>query len=62
MATKREAVAQLRAEDFKLLADAAEAGGGTRGQAVGLKLELGADQQRRLRRVVKILRSVKAAK
>ena len=53
--TKREAVAQLRAEDFKLLATAAEEGV----KASGIFLP---KDQRKVRRAVKILRSVKAAK
>jgi len=50
--TKREAVAQLKAADFSLLADAAET------YAKGAE----AKDARKLKRAAKILRSVKAAK
>lgn len=50
--TKREAMVQLRAEDFKLLADAAE---------VAIKQGM-VVQERKVKRAIKILRSVKAAK
>lgn len=53
--TKREAMVQLRAEDFRLLADAAAAG---QAKVAGLSTK----DSRRLTRAVKILRSVKAAK
>lgn len=59
--TKRQMVAQLKAEDFKLLADAAEAGVGSAGKAIGLKLELSTKHLRQVKRAVKILRAVKAA-
>ena len=50
--TKREMIAQLRADDIKLVAAAAQVGAE----------EYTATEQKRIKRAVKILRSVKAAK